>query len=187
MPLPPPKSTTSRKARQNRHPYIVKLEVRIGKLNKMLGKVQELADCDLVVSDAKTGVNDYSMNLRLSRKLQDVAKALETTANELYEKSKTIIEKVNIARDFKASIQPVQFIEEITDPKLKNKKAKAKPAERYKPSCDFPIKTEVLDDDKPVPPKSTGKQIDPKSTDGKQIGSQIYWWRTGFSPRDRWY
>ena len=181
MPLPPRNRTRSRKARQNRHPYIVKIEGRIEKLDKMVVKICELADCDLVVSDAITGLNDYSMNLKLARKLQDVAKALENTLRDLYDKSKNIIEKVRTAQDFKQSIQPVQFIEEVMDPKLKDKTAKNKPAERYKSSCDFPIKTEVLDDNAATPAKSTDddpsaakKRKRPEQFSGELDGHFVY-------------
>ena len=129
MPLPPRNRPKSKKARQNRHPYIVKVEVRCRKVEIMLDRIMELADCDLVVSDAITGLNDYSMNIKFAKKLQDVAKGLETTAQTLFDHAKDVLGKVNLARDFKGSIQPVQFIQEVTDPKLKDRKAKIKPAE----------------------------------------------------------
>ena len=75
----------------------MKLEVRCKKVEKMLDRIMELADCDLVVSDAVTRVNDYSMNIKFAKKLQDVAKGLETTAQTLLNRSKDVLGKCNIA------------------------------------------------------------------------------------------
>ena len=110
-----------------------------------MDKILDFADCDLVVSDAITGVRDYSMNLKLARKLQDLAKTVDNMSSRLNLKAKHIIKKVEHAKDHKASIQPVQFVEEVTDPKLKDDKTKKKPAKHFKPSTDFHIKTEWLD------------------------------------------
>ena len=141
----------------------------------MLDRIMELADCDLVVSDAITGLNDYSKNIKFAKKLQDVAKGLETTAETLFDRAKDVLGKVNLARDFKGSIQPVQFIQEVTDPKLKDKKAKIKPAERYKPSCDFPIKTETLDsDDELANPPPSKKQKKKETYSGELDGHFTY-------------
>ena len=92
---------------------------KIKKLDQLLERMEEIADCDVLVSDAQTGLNDYSMNLKFAKKLQQVSKQLDNFVVRLNEKAKLVIQKVNTAHDHKASIQPVQFIEEITEPKDK--------------------------------------------------------------------
>ena len=147
MPLPPPSDRKKRKRarRQDLHPYSIKIDIKVKKLNQILEHIEELADCDVLVSDAQTGLNDYGMNLKFAKKLQQVSKQIDDMAQRLNEKAKLVIQKVNTARDHKASIQPVQFVEEITEPKDKCPNAKKKQMKRFKPSVEFRIKTEWLD------------------------------------------
>ena len=85
------------------------------------------------------------MNLKFAKKLQQVSKQIDHFATCLNEKAKLVIQKVNSASDHKASIQPVQFIEEVTDPKDKCPDAKWTKMKCFTPSTEFRIKTEWLD------------------------------------------
>ena len=145
MPLPPPHHKGRRNRRQDIHPYSIKIDIKVKKLDQLLERIEELADCDVLVSDAQTGLNDYGMNLKFAKKLQHVSKQLDEMAARLNDKAKLVIQKVNTARDHKESIQPVQFIEEITDPKDKCDEAKKTKMKRFKAPTEFKIKTEWLD------------------------------------------
>ena len=147
MPLPPPSDKNKQKRThcQDLHPYSIKIDIKVKKLNQILERIEELADCNVLVSDAQTGLNDYSMNLKFAKKLQHISKQIDEMAQRLNDKAKLVIQKVNTARDHKASIQPVQFVEEITEPKDKCPDAKKKQMKCFIPSTDFRIKTEWLD------------------------------------------
>ena len=58
MPLPPPRKKQKRVSgsrKQEVHPYIIKLNIKIGKLNKVLEQIYETANSDLVITDAASG------------------------------------------------------------------------------------------------------------------------------------
>ena len=146
MLLPSPSNRNKRRhaCHQDIHPYSIKIDIKIKKLDQLLECIEELVDCDVLVSDAQTGLNDYAMNLKFAKKLQQVSKQIDDFATCLNEKAKLVIQKVNTTHDHKASIQSVQFIEEVTDPKDKCTDAKWKKMKCFTPS-EFRIKTEWLD------------------------------------------
>ena len=147
MPLPPrTKKRKSRHSKENSHPYVVKLNIQLSKLNCLLNKIYDLADNDLLMSNAKTGLNDYTISEKFVKKLEKTSKLVISMANRLTEKAAEIQEKIDNARDRKLIAGGVIFVEEVTNPKDKCPEMKKNPRTKFVPSSDFRIKTETISD-----------------------------------------
>ena len=73
MPLPP--AGKKKKAKRNhpsvQHPYSIKLDCKLSKLDTLLNQIYDLADGNLLVSNVETGLTDFSINEKFARKLED--------------------------------------------------------------------------------------------------------------------
>ena len=147
MPLPPAGRKLKRNHPSLQHPYSVKLDTRLSKLDALLNNIYDVADGNLLVSNTETGVTDFSINEKFAKKLKEASKRVAGLANRLSEKSALIIEKVDAARDRKVNMQDIVHIEDVTDYKKKSAQAKKASRTKFIPSQDFRIKVEWISDD----------------------------------------
>ena len=143
------KSTSNKRKRSpspQRHPYELKLDIRMEKIEDELHSIFDIADCNMIISNSQTGFSDFSMNETFADKLDATSVMLKGCAKRVSEKATEIRDKVQSCKDHKASIQPIQFVEEITDYSKKCPKAQDLRPKRVKKSKDFRIKVEYLDE-----------------------------------------
>ena len=96
------------------HLYIMKFDARQEKLLKMLNRMYDLADNDLVICDRQTGLNDYTMNKKFADKLDNLAKVLVSMSNKCCEKATALRTKISDAEDKKRDAnEEVWYIEEV--------------------------------------------------------------------------
>ena len=102
MPLPPVTRTRSKLAEHSEiHPYVIKLELKIRMMQQIMNRIFEIADSNLIITDAKSGLNDYSMNHDFADKLDKLSKEVHGLSVRLTEKAAVIREKVDHAVDQK--------------------------------------------------------------------------------------
>ena len=141
---------TQKKVRQEQdkaflqHPYTLKLQTRKRKLRDIMLKIFNLADSDLIVCDAETGLNDYTKNLKFADELDDIAKHLIGLSQECTEKANMICDHIEQAKEDKRLIQDVVYLQEIMKPSEKddfiNERGK-KPVD-WVHTHQFPVKCE---------------------------------------------
>ena len=150
----------------------MKLNIKLTQLNTLLNKIYALADNNLLVSNAETGLNDYSISEKYSKKLESASKLVASFANRLSEQAAVIMDKVDKAHDMKRNKQDVLFAEEVTNPKLKCPETRKHNRIKFIPSTDtsvFRIKRECISDDEedkvadePVSSELDGRFMYPK-------------------------
>ena len=149
--MPLPLAGKKKKAKRNhpsvQHPYSIKLDCKLSKLDTLLNQIYELADGNFLVSNAEIGLMDFSINEKFARKLEDTSKCVAGLANRLCEKATQIIEKCDEAHDRKVNMQDIILVGEVTDYKLKCPETKKRPQKKFIPSQDFRIKVEWISDD----------------------------------------
>ena len=97
------------------HPYVIKLNIKMNKLNQQLLAIYNLADCDLILSDARTSINDFRVNETFTKKLEDISKRLASLSNQLAEKANVIREKIDKAVDNKVQLQDCVYVGEVLE------------------------------------------------------------------------
>ena len=145
MPLPPKK--VKRNHPSVLHPYSIKIDTKLSKLDAVLNLIYELADGNLLVSNAEMGLTSFSINERFAKKLEEASKCVAGLANSLSEKAVLVTQKLDEARDRKINMQDVLFGKKITDYKQKCPETRKNPHVKFVPSQDFRIKTEWISDD----------------------------------------
>ena len=103
------------------HPFIDVLEKKMYQLGVMCNKIGELSETDLVLCNKKTGINNYSPNLKFADMMDMAAKELVRLSKRLTVNADLLRQKVIEERDKKRHKQDIVYIEEITDPSKKNK------------------------------------------------------------------
>ena len=81
MPLPPAGKKLKHNHPSLQHPYSVKLDTRLSKLNALLNNIYDVADGNLLVSNAETGLTDFSINEKFAKKLEEASKHVAGLAN----------------------------------------------------------------------------------------------------------
>ena len=76
-------------------------------------KIFNLADTDMIVCDAESGLNDYSKNLKFTDKLDDILKHLVGLSQECCEKANAIRQKVADAKEDKRLIQDIVHLHDV--------------------------------------------------------------------------
>ena len=146
MPLPPRKKKKGKLNRRFKsHPYMIKLQLKIAKMHKLMNQIYNVANCDMIVLDAASGNLDFKLNLKFAKKLEELSKSVVGMSTRLTEVAQEITDKVKAALDCKDIKQGILFMEEVTDPKQKSDMTKKHPRMKFVPSCDFRLKTEHLD------------------------------------------
>ena len=95
------------------HPHSIKLCTRKRKLLELMVKIFNLADTDMIVCDAESGLNDYSKNLKFADELDDISKNLIGLSQECCEKANAICQKVADAKEDKRLIQDNVHLQDI--------------------------------------------------------------------------
>ena len=72
----------------DQHPYVIKLNIKLYKLDTLMNQIFEIADSNLILTYAKTGLNDFSMNESFAKKLNSVSKNVHSLANNYPGKSR---------------------------------------------------------------------------------------------------
>ena len=102
MPLPPVTRSRSKLAERSEvHPYVIKLEVKLTMMHTLMNRIFDIADSNLLITDAKTGLNDYTMNHNFADKLESLSKEVNSLGQRLCEKAEEIRQKVDRALDEK--------------------------------------------------------------------------------------
>ena len=95
MPLPPKK--VKRNHASALHPYSIKIDTKLSKLNAVLNSIYELADSNLLVSNAEMGLTNFSINERFAKRLEEASKRVAGLANSLSEKAVLVTQKLDEA------------------------------------------------------------------------------------------
>ena len=139
MPLPPP---GCKKVKPNKHPFMAKLQSHINKVNILLEQIFDIANCDLIVTDANKGIMDYELNRKFAKKLDKLSKEFASMSGRISDVSSLISDKVDAALDHKDIKQGIVFWDEITDSKQKTVEAKNHPRTKFE--MQLKIKTEHI-------------------------------------------
>ena len=120
MPVPPiRKKRRSKHCKEHIHPFSLKLNSKLSELNVLLNKIYDLAHNDLLMTNAETGLNDYTMSEKFVKKLQDTSKIVVGLANRLSEEAVKLQDRIDDAHDRKRTADGILSIDEVTDPKKK--------------------------------------------------------------------
>ena len=162
MPLPPVERNTSKlPAQSETHPYIIKMEIKLTKMRQIMNNIFEIADSNLIITDAKSSLNDYTMNHAFADKLDNISKEVIGLSKCLTEKAAAIRTRVDRALDEKRRFEDVTFIRHVTNQMKKCDLAKEQDPQKireFKLSEDYPIPRETLD----------SSDSDDDQTDGKE-------------------
>ena len=75
MPLPPPSCEKPKLPPEHDiHPYVIKLNMELEMMRHVMNNIFDMADSNLVLTDAKSGLNDFSMNYEFADKLDNLSK-----------------------------------------------------------------------------------------------------------------
>ena len=72
-----------------------------------------MADTDMIVCDAESGLNDYSKNLKFADELDHISKHLVGLSQECCEKANAIRQKVADAKEDKCLIQDIVHLHDV--------------------------------------------------------------------------
>ena len=97
------------------HPYVIKLDIKLSKLNKQLLAIYDLADSDLILSVACTGVNDFCVNETFTKKLDDILKRLASLSKQVTDKATSLPDKIDKAVENKAQLQDCVYLGEVLE------------------------------------------------------------------------
>ena len=165
MPLPPP-SREKPKLTPERdiHPYVIKLDMKLEMMRHVMNNIFDMADSNLVLTDAKSGLNDFSMNYEFADKLDNLSKDIHGLADRITDKASEIRDKVEKARDTKRKMQDVQLVAEVTNQMKKCDVAREQPKRKIKPfklSEQFNIKTEYCNETDSDDEQDNSKKLPP--------------------------
>ena len=140
MPLPPP---GCKKVKPNKHSFMVKLQSHINKVNILMEQIFNIANCDLIITDANKGIMDYELNCKFAKNLDKLSKEFASLSGRISDVSSLINDKVDAALDHKDIKQGIVFWDEITDSKQKSIEAKTHPRTKFE--MQLKIKTEHIE------------------------------------------
>ena len=102
MPLPPVECNRPKIPGQSEtHPYIIKMDIKITKIQQIMNSIFEIADTNMIITDAKSGVNDYTMNHVFADRFDNISKEVIGLSKCLTEKAAAIRTCVDRALDDK--------------------------------------------------------------------------------------
>ena len=120
------------------HPYVIKMQLKMQQLDKLVNKIYDIADCNMVLTNDKTGDASYDLNLQFADKLDNISTIVSGLGKRIAEKATSIRAKVASELENKNNSREIQFIGEIEPSKKR-------------------IKTEALSsDDENAPPTDIG-------------------------------
>ena len=106
------------------HPYVIKMELKMQQLDKLVNKIYDIADCNMVVTNDKTGDASYDLNLQFADKLDNISTIVSGLGKRIAEKATSIRAKVASELENKNYSREIQFIGEI-EPSKKRIKTEA--------------------------------------------------------------
>ena len=109
------------------HPYVIKIDMKLEQLDRLVNKIYEIADCNLILTNEKSGDSTYDLNLQLADKLDSASTIVTGLGKRIAEKATSIRQKVADAIDEKSKGEEIHLIG-VIEPATKK------------------IKTEVLSD-----------------------------------------
>ena len=132
-----------------------------------MNQIFDIADSNLILTDAQTGLNDFSMNESFAKKLDKLSKTVTGFATTIQEKATAIRDKIDKAIDTKENLREMICTGEVLDWYKKSDVAqKQTKIKRFKRSQEFSVKIEHLDssseDESPEPGEVDGKFQYPK-------------------------
>ena len=133
-------------SRPDVHPYVIKLDLKIDQLNRLLDRIVDIAECDLLLTDDRTGDAVFGMNLSFADKLDEVSQILSRTVAT---KAADLRKDIDKAIEHKVDIQDVLFFREILEPSelCQQLQERTTPPRRFIQSSEFRAKREVLSDE----------------------------------------
>ena len=109
------------------HPYVIKLDIKMQQLDRLVNKIYEIADCNMILTNESTGECKFELNSHFADKLDSVSTIVVGLGKQIAEKATSVREKIESVIDQKRDMQEIQFIG-VLEPTVKK------------------IKTEVLSD-----------------------------------------
>ena len=101
------------------HPYQEVMSKKMYKLKTLCAQIGDLAACDLVLANRKSGVNNYHPNMDLADQMDMASKELLTLSKKLSTKADSIRENANSEIDKKHMKEGIVFMTQVTDPREK--------------------------------------------------------------------
>ena len=98
------------------HPYILKFNAYERKLQKLLGRMFDIANNDLLISNRDSGINDFDMNYQFADHLEQTSKLMVDMSKNCSQKAKLIREKVENAEDTKLHSQDAYYVGTVLKP-----------------------------------------------------------------------
>ena len=98
------------------HPYILKFNAYERKLQKLLGRMFDIANNDLLISNRDSGINDFDMNYQFADRLEQTSKLMVDMSKNCSQKAKLIREKVENAQDTKLHSQDAYYVGTVLKP-----------------------------------------------------------------------
>ena len=146
MPVPPPKRHRWPPANfMDEHPYVIKLDIKISKLKQQISAIYNLANCDLILSDARTGVHNFCVSEQFTKKLEDVSKNLASLSKQVANNATEIHDKINRAVENKAQLQNTIYVGEVYSKQCDVIKKHDRRTKHFKSLTEFRIKHELID------------------------------------------
>ena len=148
MPVPPSKKWCRPVTDMlEEHPYMIKLNIKLSQLKKQLLAIYDIANCDLILSDARTGVNDFHVNEQFAKKLDDISKRLASLSKQVTDKASSLHDSIDKAVDTKAQLQDCVYVGKVLEYSkqcdvIKERNTRPK---HFKTLGEFRIKRELLD------------------------------------------
>ena len=96
------------------HPYIINMEIKLAKMRQLMN-IFKIADTNMIITDAKSGLNDYTMKHAFGDELDNISKAVIGLSKCLMEKATGIRAQVDRALDDKLRFEDVSFICDVTN------------------------------------------------------------------------
>ena len=116
MPLPKRRKQASKLTeRSDQHPYVIKLNIMLYKLDCLMNQIYEIADSNLILTDARTGLNNFTMNELFAKKLDDISKHVTGLATRIQDKASELRDKIDKAIDTKENLREVIYAGEVLD------------------------------------------------------------------------
>ena len=127
-----------------------------------MNQIFEIADSNLILTDAKTGLNDFSMNEAFAKKLDSLSKNVTGLAKTIQDKAEALRAKIDKAIDTKENLREITYAGKVLDWSKKCQQAKDQMKIKcFKRSQEFSVKVEHLDssseDESPEPGEIDGK------------------------------
>ena len=101
------------------HPYQEVMSKKMYKLKTLCAQIGDLAACDLVLANRKSGVNNYHLNMDLADQMDMASKELLRLSKKLSTKADSICKNANSEIDKKHMKEGIVFMTEVTDPREK--------------------------------------------------------------------